>query len=242
MKQLCTVLCSVFLIFASSLSFAQSMTSLPSFDNSDRVLILAPHPDDETIGAAGVIQEAVKAGARVKVVLLTNGENNELAFIVYKKRPILGRSGLLRMGELRRQESLAAMKFLGLKESDVISLGYPDFGTMEIMTRYWDEKRPVHGMLSRVSRVPYPDAMSPGAPYVGQSVLHDLEQVILDYRPTKIFVSHPADVNRDHRALYLFTQVAYGILRERSMRRWFIPISYMSRDGLALVDIILTKT
>jgi hypothetical protein len=32
--------------------------------------------------------------------------------------------------------------------------------------------------------------------------------VIEDFRPTKIFVSHPVDANRDHRSLYLFLHVA----------------------------------
>jgi len=39
-----------------------------------RVLVLAPHPDDETLGAGGLIAQARAAGATVSVALLTQGE------------------------------------------------------------------------------------------------------------------------------------------------------------------------
>ena len=175
---------------------------------SDRILILAPHPDDEAIATAGVLQEALKRHVAVKIVYLTNGDNNELAFMVYKKRPILSRTGLLRMGELRRQESIRAMKALGLREDQLVFLGYPDFGTFNIFTRYWGERKAYKSLLTRVTSVPYPDSLSPEAPYKGESILGDLEKVLGDFKPTKIFVSHPADTNGDHRALYLFLQVA----------------------------------
>ena len=195
-------------LYLSHEVLAASSSALPEFVKEDRVLILAPQPDDETIGAGGAIQKVVKAGAKVKVVLLTNGENNMFAFIVYKKHPFWGRKGFLRMGELRRQESVKAMTRLGLTENDVVSLGYPDRGTLEVMTRHWDQAGPFRSALAKAEKVPYQGAMSPGAPYSGESILKDLERILSDYKPTKIFVSHPADANRDHRALYLFLRVA----------------------------------
>ncbi|MEI8012429.1 MAG: PIG-L family deacetylase [Candidatus Omnitrophota bacterium] len=169
---------------------------------------MAPHPDDEAIGVGGVLQQALKAGAAVRICLFTNGENNEFSFIVYEHRLVLKPKEFLRLGEMRRQESLDAMRILGVRSEDVVSLGYPDYGTMEIFLKYWGDTKPFRSMLSRVKKVPYQEALSPGAAYVGENVLTDIEQVIESFKPTKIFVSHPADVNRDHRALYLFTQVA----------------------------------
>ena len=77
-------------------------------------------------------------------------------------------------------------------------------------------------MLTKVTAVPYADALRPGAPYRGEEVLADLSTVIREFRPTKIVVSHPADQNGDHRALYLFTQVALWNL-EGELRPEVLP-------------------
>ena len=189
-------------------SAAGAAEELPPFNKNDRVLILAAHPDDETIGAAGVIEKAIKAGAAVRVVLYTNGDNNEPAFIIYEKRLTFRKGEFLHMGEVRRRETISAMNYLGLGTKDLTFLGYPDFGTQEIFTKYWGKTKPFKGFFTRTSKVPYPECLSPGAPYVGESILKDLKKVIRDFKPTKIFVNHPADRNGDHRSLYLFLRVA----------------------------------
>lgn len=196
------------LFFLPSRSFSQEIDAFRGFNKNDRVLILAPHPDDEVIGTAGVIQEAMRLKLPIKIVYFTYGDNNEPAFIVYEKHIVFKKKAFVNLGEVRRKESIRAMKFLGLKEDDLIFLGYPDFGTLQIFTKYWNTKKPYKSMFTRVTKVPYPEALSPGAPYVGESILKDLGKVITDFKPTKIFVSHPADVNRDHRALNLFLRVA----------------------------------
>ena len=178
------------------------------FTNNDRILILAPHPDDEVMATGGVIQKALKAKAKVRVLFLTNGDHNEPAFIVYEKRLTIRKGEFIHMGQVRRKESLEALKKLGLAEKDCVFLGYPDFGTMEILLKYWGDTRPFRYILTRISKVPYSNCLSPGAPYVGESILSDMEKVIRDYKPTKVFVSSPVDVNRDHRSFYLFLQIA----------------------------------
>ncbi len=185
---------------------------LPAISRDDRILILAPHPDDESIATAGVIQKALRSGARVKVVYLTNGDHNELAFIVYKKRLILRRSEFISMGIVRKAEAVKAMKFLGVDEKDLVFLGYPDFGTFNIFMNFWHSERPFRDLLTRISSVPYKEDLSYGAPYVGESILADIKRVLQEYRPTKIFVSHPADVNVDHKTFYLFLEIALADL------------------------------
>ena len=137
-----------------------------------------------------------------------------MAFIVYEKRIVMRQSEFIHMGFLRQQESIRAMKFLGLNEDDLVFLGYPDYGTFEIFCKYWQTKKPFRDRLTRISNVPYPDNSSYGAPYYGESILKDLTNQLLDYRPDQIFVSHPADVNVDHKSLYLFLQVALSDLEE----------------------------
>lgn len=195
-------------LFLSPCCYAQKITNFPDFNKNDRVLILSPHPDDETIGAAGAIQKAKEAGASVNVVWLTNGDNNELAFIAYTKKLVITKKSLLRMGELRRLEAIYALNALGVGREDLIFLGYPDFGTLNIFYGYWGETRPFKSMLTRVTQVPYPESPSYRKLFVGENILEDFESILKKYRPTKIFVTMSSDTNPDHRAIGLFLQVA----------------------------------
>lgn len=219
------------------------------FTQKDRVLILAPHPDDECIATGGIIQKALAAQAKVKVVCFTNGDQNELAFIVYEKRLIFKPREFIHMGEVRRKETVKAMEFLGLGQKDILFLGYPDFGTLEILLKYWGKVSPCKSIFSRTSRVPYKEALSYQAPYVGESILQDLKAVILDFKPTKIFVSHPADSNRDHQALYLFLRVALWDLEGKikspkifpyliHVVGWPVPRGYHPELGLKPPDAL----
>ncbi|MFH1248456.1 MAG: PIG-L family deacetylase [Candidatus Omnitrophota bacterium] len=197
-------------VFSPCFLYAQSL-----FTKHDRVLILAPHPDDEIIGTGGVIQQALKAHAKLKVACFTNGDNNELAFIVYEKRITFKKDEFLHMGQTRARETIKALEFMGLRAEDIVFLGYPDFGTLEILTTHWQDTGPFKSMFARVSEISYPDALSFRAAFVGENILKDLEKIILEFKPNKIFLSHPGDTNRDHQALYLFTRIALWNLEGR---------------------------
>ena len=71
--------------------------------DTDRVLVLAPHPDDEVLGTGGVLSEAVRRGIPTRVVFLTNGDSNEWSFLVYHKRPVFLPQGALAMGLVRQR-------------------------------------------------------------------------------------------------------------------------------------------
>ena len=51
-----------------------------NINSSDRVLIIAPHPDDESIACAGVIRYCIENKIPVYVVVVTNGGNGDLWF------------------------------------------------------------------------------------------------------------------------------------------------------------------
>ncbi len=202
----------------------------------DRILVLAPHPDDEVLGCAGIMQGVVERGLPLQIVFLTYGDSNEWSFLVYRKRPVLRSKAIQQMGLLRHQEALNAAELLGISPQQLTFLGYPDFGMLHMWEAYWGARPSFRSMLTRVSAVPYANARRPGAPYRGEEVLRDLIEVIREFRPTKIFVPHPADYNPDHRALYLFTRVALWDL-ERELHpelypylihygRWPRPLGY----------------
>jgi len=174
----------------------------------DRILVLAPHPDDEVLGCGGIIEQAVAMHLPIRVAFLTYGDNNQWSFLVYRKRPVLLPDAVRRIGLIRHDEAEAADAVLGLDPSQLTFLGYPDFGTLRIWETHWGDRPPFQSMLTRVREVPYDNALRPGAPYKGEEIVHDLTTILREMRPTKVFVSHPADYNPDHRSLYLFTRVA----------------------------------
>ena len=192
------------------------------FAPTDRILILAPHPDDEIVGCGGIIQEAMERHLPLRIVFLTYGDGNEWSFLVYRKHPVLSPKAVQQMGLLRRDEAVSAAAILGLSERQLTFLGYPDFGTLQIWSDHWKNRPPLKGLMTQVTEVPYGNAFRPGAPYKGEEVLSDLKTILKEFRPTKIFVSHPADHNPDHRALYLFTRVALWDL-EPQMRPTVYP-------------------
>jgi LmbE family N-acetylglucosaminyl deacetylase len=176
-------------------------------DADDRILVLAPHPDDEALACAGAIQRGLASGLPVNVVFLTLGDNNEWSFMVYRKRPQLLPWQVRAMGEVRHDEALSAARALGLAPDALTFLGYPDFGTLHIWCRHWGEAPAFRSMLTHVTSVPYAAAYRREAPYKGEEIVRDLTAVLREFRPTRIFVSHAADQNPDHAALYLFTRL-----------------------------------
>jgi LmbE family N-acetylglucosaminyl deacetylase/glycosyltransferase involved in cell wall biosynthesis len=71
-----------------------------------RVLVLAPHPDDETIGCGGSLSFHVDSGDPVKVVFLTNGAKGDTSGETEKGRYVA----------LRRGEAKNACDILGLTD------------------------------------------------------------------------------------------------------------------------------
>ncbi len=151
------ILSAVFFLFLlNQISYGKELEFKTfSLTNQDRILILAPHPDDEAIGAAGVIQKALQENIPFKIIYLTNGDNNEPSFMVNQKRLVFRQKAVLMMGQLRGQEASLGMESLGVKKDQLVFLGYPDWGTENIFTSFWGEKKPFKSMLTRVRQVPY---------------------------------------------------------------------------------------
>lgn len=183
--------------------------------DDDRILVLAPHPDDEILATGGLVQRAIARDLPVQVVFLTNGDNNEFAFMFFSKAFTLDAQAAIYAGQVRALEAQRAGRALGLKGSEEIFLGYPDFGTLEMWLNRWgDDREAFRSMFSEQNSVPYWFARTPDAPYKGESLLAELSEVLADFKPTKVFVSHPADKNPDHAAYYLFLRTALWDLKD----------------------------
>lgn len=241
------ILPSILLAAAAFWSHGQE-PSIPTpkqlkFADNDRVLVLAPHPDDEVLTCGGVLQECATRKIPARVVFLTYGDNNQWSFIVYRKRPVLETSAVRQMGILRHDEAVSAADILGIARDSLTFLGYPDFGTLRIWNSHWDTEPPLESGLTRAVSVPYTNAFRPNAPYTGDEILADIKTVLLEFKPTRILVSHPADHNPDHQALYLFTRVALWDLQDKvkaevlpyltHFRHWPTPHGFAPNEALA---------
>jgi LmbE family N-acetylglucosaminyl deacetylase len=93
----------------------------------DRVLFFAPHPDDEGLGAAGLLQRAARLGARLQLVFATNGDDNVWAQRYVERRWQVAECDRLRWGELRKREVRAAVRAMGLgRQASLRFLNLPD--------------------------------------------------------------------------------------------------------------------
>jgi LmbE family N-acetylglucosaminyl deacetylase len=184
--------------------------------SGDRVLVVAPHPDDETLGCGGVIQEAAARGAEVHVVLMTNGDASELAVILGERELRLTPEAFIELGRKRQQESLRALTGLGVPASHIHFLGFPNNGLTALWRpEHWPYSRLYRAPRTRVSLSPYRGAVSPQAPYCGQQVLADLMAVLHQVRPNLIFVTDPQDIHPDHWATCCFLRYALATIAVR---------------------------
>lgn len=180
----------------------------------DSILVFAPHSDDEVLGMGGLIREAVKAGCRVHVVLVTNGDGFPAAAGVEFRRMLLSAARYIELAGIRQQESLAALAALGLEPESVIFLGYPDRGIASMWLENWGYDRPYQSHYTKLTASPYPNSYRPDAPYCGAALAEDIGRIIRAVRPTMLFLPHPNDAHPDHWATYNFVRYALEDIRE----------------------------
>jgi LmbE family N-acetylglucosaminyl deacetylase len=169
-----------------------------SFSTADSLLIVSPHPDDESLCCAGLMRRALAQGARVSVVWVTGGDAFELDARLVEKRLRPGLLGLQKLGEQRIGEAMAAADRLGIPPANRFVLGYPDRGIQRLMLDHFFV--PFRSRYTGQSSVGFATAVSPQAPYEGRMLDADLRKVIDRTAPTHVFVASPLDAHPDHSA------------------------------------------
>ncbi len=200
--------------------------------DGDSVVVFAAHPDDEVLGAGGLIHAAVLAGARVHVVIFTNGDGYlkgvDMGFRTLLSTP----DRFIQYGKKRQQEAQASAARLGLTAGQVIFLGYPDRGLAVLWGPAWSCSHPYTSPYTRRSRSPYPLTYRVGVPYCGQNVLDDIESLLQREAPTIVVTHHPDDTHRDHWAAGAFVMAALERMhrldaaRARPVRVWSYLVHY----------------
>src|SRR5689334_921316 len=80
-------------------------------------LVLAPHPDDETLGCGGFVIEACKRGRPPLIVAVTDGAGSHPGSVAYPAE---------RLKALRAAELRSAAHILGVRHQNVRFLGLAD--------------------------------------------------------------------------------------------------------------------
>ncbi len=194
---------------------------LPPLGAATSLLVIAPHPDDETLCCAGVMQRVAAAGGRVSVVWVTSGDASELDLLLIE-HSLFRRAAAARDLAMRRmREARAATALLGVPSAGQLFLGYPDRGVLQLLTAYRNE--PYTSRFSGAAAVPYAQALYPGHPYTGASLEQDLAAVLERLRPTLILAPTPLDSHPDHRAAGVLTAtVAQRLQLLPAVRYWIV--------------------
>jgi LmbE family N-acetylglucosaminyl deacetylase len=184
-------------------------------------VVFAPHPDDEVIGCAGIIMQALARGTRVKVIAITSGDGFPAAAAGVAHKPVdrVGPEDFLALSRLRQTESRTALEILGGKADDLVVLGYPD-GDLGNLYNSSDEKVFRQQFTQRaetyalIQKDYHTSVHGKPAPYQRGSLLGDLVELLTTLQPTEIYVTDETDGHIDHRSAFWFVrdaakQVAY---------------------------------
>jgi LmbE family N-acetylglucosaminyl deacetylase len=186
----------------------------PVFSAETRVLVVAPHPDDEVLGAGGLMQQVHEAGGTVRVVYLTNGDGYRDGVRLEQHAVKISANDFRGYGRRRQREARAALATLGLAADAATFLGFPDQGLCRMTRTYWsDRHRPYRSPYTRLDRPPLDGLLVPDTAYRGEDLTLELGELIGQYRPTLIVVPRKEDEHSDHSAASFFLLDALAHVR-----------------------------
>ena len=175
----------------------------PSVVFAEKILMVAPHPDDEAIALGGWLSDRRKAGDQIWVMHMTDGEAFMRALRSKDSRPAMffHYSDFTKLGRQRRAEARKSLDRLGIPEKNRFFLGYPN------------------GLLQHILLQPFPDSLCrsnataqrfgigewegvkrPPHPFSRTSLVNDIDEILKRTSPDVIVIPHPEDSNGDHRA------------------------------------------
>ena len=153
-------------------------------------MLIAPHPDDEALACSVILQKAVRAGAAIRVVYVTDGDDNPWPQRALEKRWRLSALDRKRWGKLRRAEALAALRVLDIGPADIQFLALPDQGLTDLLLR------DCNSALTRIA------------------------QVIDDWSPTDILAPSIFDIHPDHNAVAVMMRLIFADFFQGGVSQW----------------------
>jgi LmbE family N-acetylglucosaminyl deacetylase len=93
--------------------------------NKKKIIVFAPHPDDETFGCGGTIAIKIRNGYEVIIVIMTDGKYAFVKMLGIDTNPTPDK-----LKEIRKVEVKKAAKILGVQEESLFFLDFED-GTLK---------------------------------------------------------------------------------------------------------------
>ena len=139
----------------------QRLITLPAFiPGDDPVLLISPHPDDETLSCGGLVARQRQREIPVRVVAITDGER------AYED--IAG------LAELRTREQIMAAQRLGVASSDIVRFHLRDSNVAAQSQILFDRLLPLIETQTHIV-APWPHDFHPDHEACGK-VAHELSQ------------------------------------------------------------------
>ena len=155
-----------------------------AFDHATRMMVICPHPDDETLATGGILQQVSQGGGATCVIFVTSGDNNPWPQRVIERRWRITAADRIRFGQVRKGEALAAIGILGLDPMAGIFLEYPDQGLTELLVRARCEE-----------------------------VVEKLAELLNQWEPTHVIYPSCNDIHPDHSAVYVLMKLAMRMVQ-----------------------------
>jgi LmbE family N-acetylglucosaminyl deacetylase len=199
---------------------AAAVSPIPAIDSQTSLLVVSPHPDDETLCCAGVIRRVIAAGGRASIVWLTSGDGSELDMLIIERALRVHPAKMRDLAGRRMREARAAAGILGVPPQRQFFLGYPDGGLLTLVTD--DFTTPYYSRFTGAQSVPYADTIAAGHPYTGESLERDFARVLGRVHPTLVLAPSPQDAHPDHRAAGILTLQVLSRRHELALARFWI--------------------
>ncbi len=147
---------ATFILSVLWISPASAQSSIQSIEvkAQERLLILAPHPDDESLSSAGLAHRVLANNGSVRSVVITAGDAYVEAIEKETGRANLKPTDFLKYGEQRLEESKRAAKLLGNGLIHLDLLGFSDGAIYDMLVSHW-RAHPDKSEFTGFSHVPY---------------------------------------------------------------------------------------
>lgn len=183
---------------------AENRTLESLISQETRLMVFSPHPDDETIGAGGLIQRVLRAGGKVRVIFMTSGDGylegvESEDHITHPKA-----KDFRSYGKEREEEARKALATLGVEKENIFFLGFPDGGLCKLLLTFRSDPTVYTSPFTKENRPPSSEIIVPDTDYDGEDLKREVKRLMIEFQPTLVALTPAEDMHPDHCSTYHF--------------------------------------